>query len=152
ETGPDRFRRGLYTFRYRSVPYPVLQNFDAPIGEQACVRRTKSNTPLQALTTLNEPLFVECAQALAQKTVQEGGPTDADRLTYVSRRCLSRKPSPAESGELLDLLKKETSRFERQSSDAATVAAIKPNAPNATPPVESAAKLAAWTVVSRVLL
>ncbi len=61
ETGPDRYRRALYTFRYRSVPYPVLQAFDAPNGDFSCVRRSRSNTPLQALTTLNEPLFLECA-------------------------------------------------------------------------------------------
>ena len=67
DTGPDRYRRALYTFRFRSVPYPVLQNFDAPNGEFACARRARSNTPLQALTTLNEPLFVECARALCAR-------------------------------------------------------------------------------------
>ena len=71
DTGPDRFRRALYTFRFRSVPYPMLQTFDAPIGEIACARRARSNTPLQALTTLNEPLFVECARALAVKFRRE---------------------------------------------------------------------------------
>ena len=60
ETGPDRYRRALYTFRRRSLPYPVLQNFDAPNGDFSCVRRQRSNTPLQALTTLNEVIFVEC--------------------------------------------------------------------------------------------
>src|SRR5207302_3512426 len=64
-TGNDRYRRALYTFRYRSVPYPPLQNFDAPNGDYSCVRRARSNTPLQALTTLNEPVFLECARALA---------------------------------------------------------------------------------------
>ena len=62
DKGPDRYRRGLYTFRYRSLPYPVLQTFDAPNGDSACVRRVRSNTPLQALMTLNEPLFLECAE------------------------------------------------------------------------------------------
>src|SRR6267142_2462764 len=65
ETGADRYRRALYTFRYRSVPFPMLQIFDAPNGDISCVRRTRSNTPLQALTTLNEPLFLESARALA---------------------------------------------------------------------------------------
>ena len=79
-TGPDRYRRALYTFRFRIVPYPMLQKFDAPIGEVACARRARSNTPLQALTTLNEPLFVECARALAVKILTDGGATDAQRL------------------------------------------------------------------------
>src|SRR5262249_57160025 len=57
-TGPEPSRRALYTFRYRSVPYPMLQSFDAPNGDFACVRRGRSNTPLQALTTLNEPIFL----------------------------------------------------------------------------------------------
>ena len=69
--GPDRYRRALYTFRYRSVPYPMLQTFDAPNGDFACVRRTRSNTPLQALTTLNEPIFLECARALALRTLRQ---------------------------------------------------------------------------------
>ncbi|MBO0722414.1 MAG: PSD1 domain-containing protein, partial [Blastocatellia bacterium] len=64
EKGEDRYRRGLYTFRYRSVPFPMLQNFDAPNGDISCVRRARSNTPLQALTSLNEPLFMEEARAL----------------------------------------------------------------------------------------
>ncbi len=57
--GPDRYRRALYTFRYRSMPYPMLDTFDAPNGDSTCVRRSRSDTPLQALTTLNEPLSME---------------------------------------------------------------------------------------------
>ena len=101
ETGAERYRRALYTFRYRSVPYPMLQNFDAPNGDSSCVRRARSNTPLQALTTLNEPLFIESAQALALKTLREGGQTDAQRIAYAVRRCLARKPTEQESAELL---------------------------------------------------
>src|SRR5262249_54892610 len=65
EKGENRYRRAVYTFRYRSVPYPMLQAFDAPTGDISCVRRTRSNSPLQALTTLNETLFVEAARRLA---------------------------------------------------------------------------------------
>ena len=104
EKGPNRFRRAVYTFRYRSVPYPVLQNFDAPNGDSACVRRARSNTPLQALTMLNEPLFVESAKALAAKTIAEGGKTDRERLDYAMLRVVSRKPSAAEADELLKFL------------------------------------------------
>src|SRR5262249_47048330 len=78
DTGPDRYRRAFYTFRYRSLPYPVLDTFDAPPGDAACVRRPRSNTPLQALVTLNEPLSMECARAFARRTLREGGPSDAE--------------------------------------------------------------------------
>ncbi|HYE75492.1 MAG TPA: DUF1553 domain-containing protein, partial [Blastocatellia bacterium] len=111
EKGENRYRRALYTFRYRSVPYPVLQTFDVPNADISCVRRAKSNTPLQALTMLNETLFVEAARALALKIIKEGGITDAQRLSYAFRRVLSRKPTQAESAELLNLLNGQKERF-----------------------------------------
>jgi hypothetical protein len=151
-TGPDRYRRALYTFRYRSLPYPALQNFDAPNGDFACVRRSRSNTPLQALTALNEPVFVECAQALGLRTLREGGKTDADRLTYAFRRCLARRPSTAESAELLKLLDKQRQHFVQPNAKPMDVAAADPEHPPQLPEGASAADLAAWTVVSRVLL
>jgi hypothetical protein len=137
-TGPDRYRRALYTFRFRSLPYPALQAFDAPNGDFACVCRSRSNTPLQALTALNEPVFLECARALGQKTLAEGGATDADRLTYAFRRCVARRPSAEESAELLALLKKEKDRFARPGVKR--------------PDGVTSADAAAWTVVARVLL
>ncbi len=149
--GDDRYRRALYTFRYRSVPYPVLQNFDAPNGDFSCVRRTRSNTPLQALTTLNEPLFLECARALAQKTVREGGSTDADRVVFAFRRCLARKPSDAEASALLTLLHKQTERFEQGTAKPGDLAAVQ-GSDAAWPKDVGVAQAAAWTAVSRVLL
>src|SRR5579883_1356638 len=106
ETGPDRYRRGLYTFRRRSTPYPVLQVFDAPNGDFSCVRRMRSNTPLQALASLNETIFVECAQALARRAVAEGGSSDADRVTYAFKRALSRAPTQEKKEGLFSLLPK----------------------------------------------
>ena len=141
----ERYRRALYTFRFRSVPYPALQVFDAPNGESSCVRRARSNTPLQALTTLNEPLFVESALALALKTLDEGGATDVDRLNYAMRRVLARKPSPEESRELLTLLEKEQAHFSDGKHDPVQFAPAVPS--GATP-----AQTAAWTALSRVLL
>ena len=101
DKGENRYRRALYTFRYRTVPYPMLQTFDTPNGDISCVRRARSNTPLQALTTLNETLFLEAARALALKTLKEGGATDAQRVEFAFRRVLSRKPSTQETTELL---------------------------------------------------
>ena len=123
--GADRYRRALYTFRFRSVPYPMLQAFDAPNGDMSCVRRPRSNTPLQALTTLNEPLFFEAAEALAKKTLAEGGATDASRLQFAFRRVLSRAPSQTEKDTMLTLLARQAQKKDAQS---------------------------AWVTVSRVLL
>jgi len=154
DEGPDRYRRGLYTFRYRSVPYPAIQVFDAPSGEFAVVRRSRSNTPLQALTTLNEPLFVECARALAQSTVLEGGASDRGRLVYAFRRCLSRKPTADEMDVLLGVLEEQLAWFSDGNHDPASVLRGENGEPPAKPPTEQgdAEELAAWTVVSRVLL
>ncbi len=141
EKGADRYRRAIYTFRYRSVPYPMLQNFDAPNGDFACVRRTRSNTPLQALTTLNEPLFLETARALARKTMAEGGDTDAQRIDYAFRRCMARTPNDAERAELQSLLERQTQRFVQGKLKAADM-----TGGDANP------QLAGWTVLARVLL
>jgi hypothetical protein len=151
-TGADRYRRSLYTFRYRSVPYPALQVFDTPNGDQACVRRTRSNTPLQALTTLNEPLFLECARALALKTVRDGGATDAERLTYAFRRCLARKPAPAEQAVLLALLERQAGRYAEGGLDPWALARPDPKERPTLPEGITPARLAAWTVVARALL
>ncbi|HWB08052.1 MAG TPA: PSD1 and planctomycete cytochrome C domain-containing protein [Pirellulales bacterium] len=152
ETGDNRYRRGVYTFRYRSVPYPVLQTFDAPNGDFACVRRVRSNTPLQALVTLNEPLFVECAQALALKTLELGGASDETRVEYLFRRCLVRRPSDVERGELLDLLARQTKHLAEGWTDAGTIANHDPSRPAVLPPGATPSQLAAWTLLSRVIL
>jgi hypothetical protein len=152
EAGAARYRRALYTFRYRSVPYPALQTFDAPNGDFSCVRRTRSNTPLQALTTLNEPLFVESAQALALRTLREGGRTDSDRLAYAFRRTLARRPTAQETEVLLGLLRRQTDRFSGSKLNAWDLAAANPSKPPPLPEGATPAQLAGWTAVSRVLL
>jgi hypothetical protein len=152
DKGPNRYRRGLYTFRFRSVPYPVLQTFDAPTGDFACVRRARSNTPLQALMTLNEPLFLDCARALALRTLTDGGTTDAERVDYAFRRCLTRTPSKEEAATLLGLLDKEQKHFTQPDAKPWDLAAADPAAPPELPEGMTPAQLAAWTVVSRVLL
>jgi Protein of unknown function (DUF1553) len=151
-TGSERYRRALYTFRYRSVPFPMLQAFDAPNGDFACVRRTRSNTPLQALTTLNEPIYMECARALALRALAEGGKTDCDRLVYAFRRCMARAPTEPEISIVLDLLRRQTERFEKPQADPWALAANDPAKPPQLPMGVTPAQLAAWTAVSRVLL
>jgi Protein of unknown function (DUF1553) len=152
DKGPNRYRRGLYTFRYRSIPYPALQTFDAPNGDFACVRRPRSNTPLQALMTLNEPVSMDCARALALRTLQEGGATEADRLVYAFRRCVARMPTSSETSDLLSLLTKEEKHFAQPNAKPWQLAADDPAKPPQLPSGTTPAQLAAWTVVSRVLL
>jgi hypothetical protein len=152
DTGPNRYRRGLYTFRFRSLPYPVLQNFDSPNGDFACVRRARSNTPLQALTTLNEPVFVEAAQALALRTLQEGGSTDEARLQYVFRRCVSRPPVSEEAEVLLALLTEQKQHLAASGVNPWEIAAADPANPPTLPGGATPADAAAWVAVSRVLL
>ena len=94
--GPDRTRRGLYTFTYRVTPPPAFAVFDAPDGLASCTRRNRSNTPLQALTLLNDPAFFEAAQALASVIEKEG-------LAAAFVRCTSRQPEPAELAVLTPL-------------------------------------------------
>jgi hypothetical protein len=152
EHGADRYRRATYTFRYRSVPYPALQSFDAPNGDFSCVRRARSNTPLQALTTLNEPLFLECARAFAIKVLREGGTDPTQQLTYAFRRCLSRSPTDAEIATLTALYQKELKRFAGHEAAAAEFAAVDSKNSESMPGKATADQLAAWTAVSRVLL
>ncbi|WP_437222176.1 PSD1 and planctomycete cytochrome C domain-containing protein [Planctomicrobium sp. SH661] len=149
-TGPERYRRALYTFRFRSVPYPVLQIFDAPIGEVSCVRRTKSNTPLQALASLNEPVFLECARNLAAVSLQPAEGSDEERLKQTFRRCTSRLPTPSEQATLIAYLNRQRERLSKGEIDAAAIA-FSTEQEN---PLDAAAlqERAAWTLLSRVLL
>ncbi|MCA2971023.1 MAG: PSD1 domain-containing protein [Acidobacteriaceae bacterium] len=146
EKGEDRYRRAVYTHRYRSVPYPMLSNFDTPNGDVACVRRSRSNTPLQALTALNEPMFLEAARALALKTLREGGKSDAQRVEFAFRRVAARKPAPEERTILLALLEKQTQRFTSGSLNPQDLLGGDP------PAGVAPATAAGWTAVARVLL
>ncbi len=105
-TGADRFRRGMYTYFWRATPHSSLVVFDAPDALVACTRRTRSNTPLQALTLLNDQAYVEHAQALAQRIVREPMSSDSERLDFAFRVCLSRAPEGNEKAILSDLLAK----------------------------------------------
>ena len=152
ETGPDRYRRSLYTFRFRSIPYPVLQAFDAPNGDASCVRRLRSNTPLQALTSLNEPQFVEAARALARKAVNEGGKTDDQRIVFAFRQVLSRSPRPEELRALQRLLQQQRSRIAEGWLNASELASGRSEPLSELPPGVTPTTLAAHAAVARALL
>ncbi len=156
ETGDENYRRALYTFRRRSTPYPALQTFDVPNADFSCVRRQRSNSPLQALVSLNEPIFVECSQNLARRILAEGGPTDEARISYAFRRVLARQPEADERRELISLLDRERQRFADGWLNPTEVAALPakpaPQSLKDLPPGTTPTQLAAYTVVSRVLL
>lgn len=147
--GPDRYRRALYTFRYRSVPYPALQVFDTPAGDAPCTRRDRSNSPLQALTTLNEPLFFECARGLAEDTLTHGGDANRPRIEYAFRRCTSRVPEDGEVATLEAFLEKQQSRIAVGELSADS---ILKSAGWDGGVIDNAAELAAWTLTARVML
>ncbi len=134
------------------VSYPVLTNFDTPNGDASCVRRARSNTPLQALTTLNETLFLECARGLAQKTLAEGGASDRDRIVYAFRRCTGRKPTDREKDVLLAFLEKQIKKFSAADARPWELAANDPSHLPALPQGTQPAQAAAWTALARLLL
>jgi hypothetical protein len=148
-TGEDRYRRSLYTDTRRSTPYPSFATFDAPNRETCVVRRDRSNTPLQAFVTLNDPVFVETSQALARRLLKEGGATDESRLKLAYALCLSREPDASELATLKTLLAKSAAQYK---ADAALALKM------ATDPLGPADKgadvptLAAWTAVSSVIM
>lgn len=143
-TGEDRYRRSVYTFIRRSAPYPSLMTFDAPSREFCTVRRVRTNTPLQALTTLNDPFFVEAARALAKRMKAEGGADDAAWISYGFRLVTSRLPTHAELASTLAYQHEQAARFGVDLNAAKAVLGIKDGVPDA--------ELAALTLTANVLL
>lgn len=134
------------------MPDPVMSNFDAPNGDFACARRIRSNSPLAALTTLNEPVFVEAARALALRILREGGNSDDSRIDRAFRLCVLRAPSPAEQQALRELLASRRQRLAEGWLNPREVTTGDPAKLPALPPGTSPQDAAAWTLVSRVLL
>ncbi len=129
--GEDRYRRGIYTQFYRATPHPALNVFDAPDAFSACTRRIRSNTPLQALTLLNDQQFYELAQSLGARVLQDVSASDSERIKYAFQLCLARQPAPDEAKRLQDLFDSELRQLD---GDPRTKRAE------------------AWTTMARVLL
>jgi hypothetical protein len=146
--GEDRHRRGLYTTWRRSNPYPSMATFDAPNREVCTIRRARTNTPLQALVTLNDPVYVEAAQALARRMAGVEGDI-GDMLRFGFRACLARRPHDDELDRLQQLYRQAHERF-TNDSDQAQRMATKPL--GAAPSGADVPQLAALTVVANVLL
>jgi hypothetical protein len=142
--GGDRYRRGLYTFWQRMYPYPSLKIFDAPSRERCTVRRPRSNTPLQALVMLNDPVFFEAARAFGRRIIEAKGiDTDAARLKFAFETALARPPSAKESRLFLAFYSTQRKKFSGDPKSAALVAVGR---------TEGQSELSAWTMVASTLL
>ncbi|MBM4067687.1 MAG: DUF1553 domain-containing protein [Planctomycetes bacterium] len=150
--GPERYRRALYAVRKRSMPDPVLTSFDAPNGDVACARRPRSNTPLSALTSLNETTFIEASQALALRILKEGGKDDVARVHHAFVLCTARPAKPAELQVVLKLLATNRARLVRGELQARTIAFSRFTRLEDLPVDATPNDIAAWTMVSRILL
>ena len=147
--GEDKYRRGLYTNWRRTNPYPSMATFDAPNRNVCTVRRVPTNTPLQALVTMNDPVYVEAAQALARRMVKDGGASPAERVSFGLQLCLARTPKRVEVNRLVTLYTELLADYKKDPA-AAKLMATDPLGP--LPVGMKAEELAAWTVVGNVIL
>jgi len=145
-TGPDRYRRGMYTFFKRSLPEPNLVVFDCPDSSATAAQRSTSNTPLQALTTLNNEVFFEAAQAVARRVLESGARTDEERVAFAFRLALARPASDRERGRLLELLRASRDWYRGHEQEAGRTAGA------FRPPGKTAAETAAWVATVNILL
>ena len=146
DTDENRYRRGMYTYFWRSAPHPGLTVFDAPDSMRSCTRRNRSNTPLQALTLLNDEAHYEFAQGFAQRVLSEAPADNRERIDYAFRLALARPPKPAEVERLSDFLARQLDDFRTKPHEAETLVP-KDRRQDADVPL-----LAAWSATSRVLL
>ncbi|HLQ45457.1 MAG TPA: DUF1553 domain-containing protein, partial [Planctomycetaceae bacterium] len=145
-TGEDRSRRGMYTFFKRTAPHPNLTTFDCPDANLTCVERRTSNTPLQALTTLNNETFSEASQAFAKRLLSPTSIDDAARLTQAFRLCVARVPNASELHQLADLLAVNREFYRAHQDDAKKL--------NSSVTISGASpdETAAWIATARILL
>ncbi|HAB15463.1 MAG TPA: hypothetical protein DCE44_03325, partial [Verrucomicrobiales bacterium] len=113
--GEDRYRRGLYTYWRRTSPYPSFITFDAPSREICTPRRIPTNTPLQALVTMNDPVYLEAAQAIARRMIAEGGPDTAAQCAWLFRTLTGQAPAPVEVTALASLYEKSLAKYQADS-------------------------------------
>ena len=146
--GDDRYRRGIYTFWRRTSPYPSAMALDATSRETCTIRRVTTNTPIAAFALLNDPVYIEAAQALATRIVEKDEPSLKGRVTYAFRQVLARPPGENELQRLVRLFDSQRSYYEQHRN------AAKAMATNERQVAQDGdiAELAAWTVVSNVLL
>ena len=149
DQGNDQYRRGVYTHWQRTFLHPMLKAFDAPSREECTAARAKSNTPLQALSLLNDPTFVEAARVFATRIMRESGPSVDQRIEWAYQTTLSRKPETEVANELRQIYDQHLAHYTGKKDEASRLVS-EGNASVATD--LPAAELAAWTSVARVLL
>jgi len=149
-SGEARYRRGLYTYLRRTSPYPSMETFDAPSRETCSLRRLRTNTPLQAFVTLNDPVYVEAAQALARRMLAESDGTTRGTIHRGLWLCLGREPQDSDIADLESLFADTLTHFEGVAESDALALATDPLGP--LPSGLDAPEAAAWTVVGNVLL
>ena len=149
DTGENQYRRGLYTHWQRTFLHPSMMAFDAPSRQECTAERATSNTPMQALTLLNDPTYVEVARVFAARILSEGGESIAERINWAYQRVLSRMPQPQELEIMTNLYEKHQTEY-TANLDAADALVATGEAP-ATKDIASD-ELAAWTSVARVIL
>jgi hypothetical protein len=147
--GPDLYRRGLYVYWKRSLPHPSLVAFDAPSREVCTDRRPRTDTPLQALVLLNDPIYVECARALGQRVLKEGGPDVESRLRYAFKLCTARAPTDEELAVLRRVYDKQLAKYQKDKDAATKLVSV---GESLRPADVDVSELAAWTAVGNVLL
>jgi hypothetical protein len=147
--GADNYRRGIYTYWRRSMPYPSLVTFDAPTRETCTVRRPRTNTPLQALVLMNDPVYVEMSRALGQRILRDGGTNLAARAAFAVRLCLARAASDRELELVQESFRREFKHFEHDRPAALQLINVGASKP---PSDVDICELAAWTAVSNILL
>jgi hypothetical protein len=147
--GNDLYRRSLYTFWKRTMPHPVMTVFDAPDREVCTVRRTVTNTPLQALTLLNSPVFVESARKLAERMILEGGETFESRIEFAFQLALGRNPDAVEAGIIRQTFDEMLASYDGHAGDAKSLLDVGESARNPKIPIR---ELAAYTAVASMLL
>ena len=145
--GEDRYRRSIYTFIKRTAPFAMVTTFDGPTGEACIARRNRSNTPLQALTLLNDPMFVDLARASGDHLARGQDLEDGQRIAKLFRRLLTRSPDEAELAALQDFVVMHRTMFQEHSEQAAEL--MGKNAANVD--TKAIAELATWTALSRAL-
>ncbi|MFO1022298.1 MAG: PSD1 and planctomycete cytochrome C domain-containing protein [Planctomycetales bacterium] len=147
--GADLYRRGMYTFWKRTAPPPTLVTFDAPDRETCTVRRSRTNTPLQALILMNDPTYVEAARKFAERILHSPATETAKRIEFAYRCALSRPPSEKERATLEMLVAKQRQKFQAHPAEAEKLLAIGESPRDAKLATD---ELAAWTTVASVLL